>query len=110
MRRFSILLALFAALSVGLVPVADTAAKVEAALADASAHDRHSGHACHADECADHAAEPHPAHCPACAAMPAALNLPARAAATGLPAAETATPLVPAVPDMDVPPPRRLHA
>lgn len=127
MRRFAFLIAIFAALSVGLVPIADGVAKVEAALAaaphgqqHAASPQDHDGHAaghvaahannCAAGECAAEGAKPHPGHCPACTALPAGFVVQMAQPATGSPAASGPERLFATFVPVDLPPPRILHA
>lgn len=114
MARFAFLLAIFAALSVGMVPVADGVAKVEAALAAApQGHQDHAaahGHDCAAGDCATDGAKPHPGHCPACTALPAGFVPQMAVPATGIPAVSGPERLFATFVPVDLPPPRMFHA
>jgi hypothetical protein len=113
MRRLALLFAFLAALCVGMVPVADSVAKVEAAMAAATAdHHGHSGHDSEAmnGACDAHAAKPHPGHCPACAALPAAFAPTVAAQAHGVPVVGGPERLFAAFVPVDIPPPRILPA
>jgi uncharacterized low-complexity protein len=118
MRRFAFLLAIFAAFSVGMVPVADSVAKVEAALAAApqSHHDHAAGHAaahdhdCATGDCTTDGAKPHPGHCPACTALPAGFVPQMAVPATGGPAVSGPERLFAAFVPVDLPPPRAFPA
>ncbi len=110
MRRFALLFAFLAAVSVGMVPVADSVAKVEAAMAAGPAHHHGCDRACETHHAKHEHTKPHPGHCPACAALPAAFSPPVDVPAHGVPAVGGPRRLLAAFLPVDIPPPRPLQA